>query len=270
MSTNYSCMKQLFLVISPLVIASCTPKNTESQQEPVTQNKNKVMVMGMIHGTHLTSETYGNAEVEKMVRAINPDIIITEIPPDRFDAAMSQFKTTDSISEPRVRRFPEYVDVIFPLTKSMDFQIIPSAGWTKPMSDARAKRMKEISEDPAWADRWTSYEAAIAKSDSAIDAVNGAEDPYFINSDAYDEAAELYLSVYNDVLNDELGPGGWDNINEAHYGYIKQALDSLSGNGQMILITYGAGHKGWFMRQLRKRTDIELLDMSPYIDQALK
>lgn len=270
MSTNYSYMKQLFLVIIPLIIVSCTPKNQESKEATIAVKKNKVMVMGMIHGTHLTSETYGNTEVEKMIRAISPDIIITEIPPDRFDAAMNQFKATDSIAEPRVRRFPEYVDVIFPLTKSMDFEIIPSAGWTRPMSDARAKRMKEISEDPAWADRWASYETATAKSDSAIDAVNGAEDPYFINSDAYDEATEIYLSVYNEVLNEELGPGGWDNINKAHYGYIEQALDSLSGNGQMILITYGAGHKGWFMRKLRKRTDIELLDMAPFIDKALK
>ncbi|MEQ9301747.1 MAG: hypothetical protein RIF33_24415 [Cyclobacteriaceae bacterium] len=263
-------MKHLFLAIIPLLLVSCTPKSQESKEEPTVDQKNRVMVMGMIHGTHLTSETYGNEEVEKMVRAINPDIIITEIPPDRFDAAMSQFKATDSISEPRVRRFPEYVEVIFPLTKSMDFEIIPSAGWTKPMSDARAQRMKEISEDPAWTDRWASYQAGIAKSDSAIDAVNGAEDPYFINSDAYDDAAELYLSVYNDLLNDELGPGGWDNINVAHYGYIEQVLDSLSGNGQMILITYGAGRKGWFMRQLRKRTDIELLDMALYIDEALR
>ncbi len=224
----------------------------------------------MIHGKHLTSDTYGNAEVEKIIRAISPDIIIAEIPPDRFDVAMSQFQAYDSISEPRVRRFPEYVDVVFPLTKTMDFEIIPSAGWTKPMSDARAKRMKEISQDAEWADRWKAYQDAIAKSDSTIGAVNGAEDPYFINSDAYDQSAEIYLSVYNDLLNDELGAGGWDNINKAHYGYIEDALDSLSGNGQMIIITYGAGHKGWFMRQLRQRTDIELLDMAPFIDEALK
>ena len=29
----------------------------------------------------------------------------------------------------------------------------------------------------------------------------------------------------------------------------------------VFLITYGAGHKGWFLRELRKRDDIELLDM---------
>ncbi|MEM8894549.1 MAG: hypothetical protein AAGC88_08225 [Bacteroidota bacterium] len=267
-------MKYTFLAIVVSILAGCSPSKPTTDElstegeTPIA--KNNVMVMGMIHGGHLTSTTYGNEGVGKIIKTIAPDVIITEIPPDRFDTAMTQFEETDSISEPRVRRFPEYVDVIFPLTKTMDFGIVPSAGWTKPMSDARAQRMKEISEDPAWAERWQLYKEAIAKSDSAVDAVNGAEDPYFINSDAYDEAAEIYLSVYNELLNDELGHGGWDNINESHYSYIEQALDSLSGQDITILITYGAGHKGWFMRELRKRTDIELLNMHPFIVEALK
>ena len=29
-----------------------------------------------------------------------------------------------------LKAFPEYADVVFPLTKEMDFEIIPTAGWT--------------------------------------------------------------------------------------------------------------------------------------------
>ncbi len=221
--------------------------------------------MGMIHNEHLTSEVFGIPQLKDLFRTIRPDVILTEIPPDRFEAAVTGFGATDSISEPRVRRFPEYVDVMFPLTKEMDFDIVPTAGWTKQMADARSKRLKEISKDPDWAERWQRYQEAIAQSDSAG---YGSDDPYWIHTDKYDEATEIVLSVYNELFNDELGPGGWDNINEAHYGHIENALDSLSGRGNMILITYGAGHKGWFLRQLRKRNDIELLNMKPFLDKA--
>ncbi len=97
--------------------------------------------MGMIHSGHLTSKRYGIPQLEAIFKAITPDVVLTEIPPDRFEAAAAEFKTTDSIAEPRVRRFPEYVDVMFPLTKEMDFDIVPTAGWTKPMADARSKRL---------------------------------------------------------------------------------------------------------------------------------
>ena len=73
--------------------------------------------------------------------------------------------------------------------------------------------------------------------------------------------------MYNRLFNDEIGPGGWDNINEAHYANIARALDHIAGSGQRVLITYGAGHKGWFLRQLRQRTDVDLLDARKFFDR---
>ena len=68
------------------------------------------------------------------------------------------------------------------------------------------------------------------------------------------------------MFNDELGLGGWDNINVAHYSNIEKALDENSDKGLRILITYGAAHKGWFLRELRQRDDITLLDVKPFLD----
>ena len=64
------------------------------------------------------------------------DAVFCEIPPDRIDQANREYKETGKISEPRVKVFPEYVDVLYPLTKEMEFELFPCAGWTKPMADA--------------------------------------------------------------------------------------------------------------------------------------
>ena len=93
------------------------------------------MVLGTIHGGHLRDSVYNVAYLDRLIRDIKPDYILTEIPPNRMKAAMDGFIRDDSISEPRVRVFPEYTDVIFPLTKEMDFEIIPTAGWTRQMNN---------------------------------------------------------------------------------------------------------------------------------------
>ena len=238
----------------------------EAPARPQTGQTNEVIVLGMIHGRHRESERYSIDVLKNLIREINPAYVLTEIPPNRFDAAVADFEATDSISEARVRRFPEYVDALFPLTREMDFEVIPTAGWTAEMADFRSARLQAISQDPDRAAEWAAYQRANARADSAIAAGGHPNDPRWIHTDAYDAAYSLRLNVYNDLFNEELQAGGWGTINAAHYAHIARALDARRGEGARFLITYGAGHKGWFLRELRQRDDIVLLDVAPFLD----
>jgi hypothetical protein len=251
-----------FLPIGLLLFCACSTPS----KPPVTEDlKNEVLVFGMIHGGHLTRPEFGIDVLTAFIREIQPDIILTEIPPDRFPIAMKEFQETDSIQEPRVIRFPEYVDVLFPLSKEMDFEMIPTAGWTKPMADARSKKLREISQDPSREVDWSRYVRAGQLSDSLMELTRKRYDPYWINSPTYDSLVEIRLSVYNELFNDELGDGGWDNINEAHFSYIAKALDQYKNQGKRVLITYGAGHKGWFLKALNQRDDIKILSLEAVV-----
>lgn len=251
--------KILFL-LAVVSLVACTPEKP----------KNEVIVMGMIHRGHRTNANYDIDIVKQLIREISPNYILTEIPPDRYPIARKEFDEKDTITEPRVRVFPEYVDAVFPLTKELDFEIIPTAGWTKPMNDYRNQRFREIREDSSWTERWEEYQEAGRKSAEAMKAAGDVNDPYFINSDAYDEAGEIRYEAYNRILNETLLLGGWDNINIAHYWHIEKALEKHRYEGKRFLITYGAGHKGWFLRELRKRDDIKLIEMTPFLDKVLK
>jgi len=232
--------------------------------------KNEVLVLGAIHGGHLTDSVYNTAFLDKLIRAIKPDYILAEIPPDRMEEAMEGFKRDDSISEARVRRFPEYVDVVFPLTKEMDFEIIPTAGWTQPMAQERSQKLRAIRDDSTRTADWEAYTLANQQSDAAYKATGKVNDPYFIHTHTYDSIQDISLQVYNKLFNVELGLGGWENINIAHYWNIEKALEKHRYKGKRMLIIYGAGHKGWFLRQLRKRDDIKLMDMAPFLDEVSK
>ncbi len=253
----------LYLFFIVLLISTVTGCR---QNEPDTKQKNEVLVLGTIHGGHLTDSLYNIAYLEKLIRTISPDYILAEIPPDRFENAWQGFQRDDSISEPRVLRFPEYVDVVFPLTKELDFEIIPTAGWTFPMAQERSQKLRAISKDSSRIIDWTAYLAANKRSDSIYKATGKVNDPYFIHSHSYDSIQDISLQVYNKLFNVELGLGGWENINIAHYWHIEKVLEKYRYTGKRFLIIYGAGHKGWFLRELRKRDDIELLAMKPFLD----
>lgn len=247
-----------FLLVLLLLTFAC-----RSTKE--TDQRNEVLVLGMIHGRHLTQPEFSIEVLTDLIRKIDPDVILTEIPPDRFPTAIREFQETDTIKEPRVIRFPEYIDVIFPLSKEMKYGIIPTAGWTKEMADTRSKKLREIGQDSSRVAEWTEYVSANQLADSLMEASGRRYDPYWINSDEYDEIDEIALGTYNRLFNDELGPGGWDNINVSHYSHISKALDSLSNLGKRVLITYGAGHKGWFLRALKKREDIRLVTLQELV-----
>jgi len=263
---NYSTIKFIrycyISVLCLMILLGC--KQTANNSQKLL--KNEVLILGTIHGGHLTDSVYNVLYLRKLIKAINPDFILAEIPPDRFVAAMEGFKKDDSISEPRVMRFPEYVNVVFPLTKTMDFEIIPTAGWTKPMAQERSNKLRAISKDGSRIADWTAYLAANKLSDSLYTATGKVNNPYFIHTNTYDSIQDISLQVYNKLFNTELGLGGWKNINIAHYWNIEKALEKYKYQGKRMLIIYGAGHKGWFLRELRKRDDIKLLEMKSFLD----
>lgn len=230
--------------------------------------KNEVVVIGTIHGDHLTSQRFGVEALKNIVRAVAPAYVLTEISPNRIDQARSEFAETGTIVEPRVARFPEYVHVLFPLTREMSFQIIPTAGWNSPMDRYRTAALNRIEKAPTRAADWARSVTDNARSDAAVLAGGARDDPRWIHTAAYDEAQRIGLRTYNDLFDKELGTGGWDTINTAHFANIARALDAHSGEGARILITYGAGHKSWFVPALSKRVDIVLVDPAPYFDKA--
>lgn len=222
---------------------------------------NEVIILGTIHSGHLTQKAYSLKVLKEMITTINPDFVLAEIPPDRFYIAQNEWKSNKQIREKRVVQFPEYTHVVFPLSEKLNFEIIPVSAWTEQMAEAREQKLYEISNDPHRQEDWEAYLSAKAKRAELIEAkVNGFE-PLWINSTEYDDMLDIEFKVYNQLFNHDLGAGGWENINKAHYSLIEKALDQIQSKGKRILITFGAGHKGWLKKALSKKKNINLLDL---------
>ncbi len=227
------------------------------------RDRTEVAVMGMIHSAHESSERWGLAQVEQTIRSFRPDVVCTEIAPDRWDRIDRDLRDRDAIEDPRVLRFPEYADLILRLSLSMGFTIEPCAGWTIEMSDLRSSRIGSFERDARWAAPRAEYARRLSALRATYDAGPAADDPAYIHSDAYDLRQRGELALYDEYQNDMIGPGGWTNINVEHYRNVD--LTIRRHRGARILVTFGGGHKYWLLERLRARDDIEVLDLREFL-----
>ncbi len=228
-------------------------------------NKNEVIVLGTIHSGHFEHKSYSLRVLREIVRTIYPDLVFAEIPPDRLPKALEEWKQNKFISESRVSQFPEYSEVIIPLLGKLKFEIIPTSAWTEQMSTAREAKLDEIYQDPGRAADVRAYQHAVQESNAIFKTVEDEYDPIWIDSERYDQAVDIQMTAFEKSFGKDLGIGGWEAINRAHYAFMEKALDEYAYQGKRILITFGAGHKGWLRRALRKRNDIILKDLTEVI-----
>lgn len=224
--------------------------------------KTEVIVLGMIHGRHRTSKLYPVSRIQAVVKAIDPDIVLTELPANRYEQALREFRETGKVREKRAQAFPEYIDAIIPLTASEDFELIGTAGWTPEIAAQRAAVLKKFETDPALAEQWQAYSDAQK---AYADATRGkSDDPLFIHATAYDEAVRALYAPYVRYFDKDMGPAGWEAINRTHWSHIAPVLDRVKGQKKRVLITYGGFHKHKLLAFLKQRDDVVVIDPLPY------
>ncbi len=271
-------LRGICVIIVSMFVLACSKNDTSSEDSTRKAGAHapRVIVLGMVHSAHIESKVYSLPFLRKIIETINPDYILTEIPPDRFDEAMTGFLSTGKVTEPRVARFPEYVDVIFPLLNTMNFEIIPTAAWTQPMAEFRATALTQIANAPDRRDDWNAH---IQAEDVMSKKLKGKEDdPFYIHTDEYDEIIKQGLTPYATRFAGDLGTGDWEQINNAHFELINAAINNIIEQNQStkkdksspktILITFGAAHKYWYLERLKERKDIKLISARPFIEMA--
>ena len=233
----------------------------DSKPEPISNPVTTVFVLGTIHGEHKTSERFGIEVLKQILRAFDPNVLLTEIPPARWPTALAQHRDGGPITESRVARFPEYTEAFVGLLDELEMDLVPCAAWTETMATDRAAKLAE------WKTTRPRDTAAVdegfAAIDAAIQSLGPSDDPLVIHSDEYDEAVRKGMRIYDSVFGADLGPGGWTAINRAHYALIEAALEKVPP-GSRVMISFGAWHKYWFVEKLRQRDDVRVTELGTF------
>ncbi len=229
-----------------------------AQSAPGAASLTQVAVIGAIHSRHRKSERFSLPVLAAAVRAFDPDIVLTEIPPDRIAQAKESFARTGEVAERRTRAFPELTDVVFPLSSELGFDIAACAGWTQDIADRRRAALSAIEGDPERASQWAQHRGARAEYSQAVGAKS--DDPLFIHTREYDAAVQRAQTPYQIYFDPDLGAGGWSRINAAHTDLINATLDAVRGQSLRALVIFGAWHKYAIERSLLFRDDVEISD----------
>lgn len=246
-----------------LFCASCGAGNDRQSDD---NGKTKVMILGMIHGGHVEGGDYPLSLVKNVTMAYNPDIILTELPAQSYQEALSGYAENGKVTQKRALDFPEYRDLLIPLAFKRGYQIIGTAGWTPAIADQRKKALAALKNAPENRKIWDAW----LQSDQEFIRQMGDRwnDPLFIHKDDYDAMIASHYQLYMRELDPFLGDGGWKNINAAHVAHIEKSLDDARGQGKTVLITFGAYHIYMIKAALEKRDDIIWVDPVPYLKKA--
>ena len=253
-------MKALAACLSALLLglSGCSSPSVDNPPE----GANIATVIGAIHGQHRSSEDYSLGILRDAIVKFDPDIVMVELPSDRYAIASANYDKYGEVRESRADDFPELTGVVFPLRKQLGFEMIPVAAWSREIADDRLAVEERLKTDPARADDWSDYQAAVQDYRKILS--GRSDDPDFIHSKAYDAAVKARQETYERLFGTDLGAGGWRAINVAHLARINSALDKLKGQEKRILILFGAGHKYKIMEGLEARKDVFLIDAAPF------
>jgi len=256
-------MKALAACLSALLLGltACGPQPPVSPPEGATI----VAVVGALHGQHRNSEDYSLDLLRQAIVKFDPDIVMVELPPERFAIASGNFDQFGEVRESRADDFPELTDVVFPLRERLGFTMMPVSAWTPDIAAERRVAEKRIEQEQTRAEDWSAYQVAIQR--YAKDVAGRSDDPTFIHSSAYDTAVKARYERYEHLFGDDLGASGWRAINAAHLANIDAALDAVSGQEKRVLILFGAAHKYKFLEGLENRPDVFLANPALLFDQ---
>lgn len=254
-SRRYALQTGAALVCGAQIFAGCN--FVAAHRSRVTS----VYVIGTIHRRHRTSSAYSLAVLETAIIRAKPDVIITEIPPDRARTALATYRQTGEITEPRTRVFPEYTDIVIPLSERLGWRVVGAAAWTPEIAANRRKALRGIEQDTSRAKQWAEHKAANRAFAKAV--AGRSDDPRFIHTDRFDHLVAASREPYARHFDADLGAGGWTAINRAHIDLIGRTLDAISGQGLTAIITFGTAHKYKILASLKARDDIALKATRP-------
>ena len=230
---------------------------------PSRSINNDVVVVGTPHADYLSSEAYNLRDLDAVLRALEPEVVLCQIPPDRFFEAWQQFVDTGRVEEEHVRLFPEYEGVLFPLARQGRLVLRPCSGWT---AETAARRDAQLAQwQTTRPQDAREVQRALKQAENRLLVEGLRFDSLRVQTLRFDEIIAEGLKPYERLFDRDLGPGGWGEINQAHFTLISAALDDLAGRGLRVAVVFGAEHKYRLRELLATKKGNRLRRLEEYV-----
>lgn len=254
------------LLCAALALAGCGGSGAAAQSPPArVPGRTEVAYLGTLHAPHLTSEQFSLGFIERVVRRVQPDVVLVEIPPDRFESAVSEVlelgerASKQTIRHDWVSSFPELYGAVIPLSRELGYELVPVSGWRPEVSRDR-KAYFDAHPDGPDSER---YREAKAAYDRAMKQHRASENPRWLNGPEYVELARRYRTAFADAADDQLGAAAVRAINAAHAEHVLRAVKQH--RGARILLVFGARHRWYIEPRVLALSEVTYLDVRRFM-----
>lgn len=220
-------------------------------------DRTEVVFIASLHRGHLHHEDYPMSMLEKLVRAVEPEVVIAEIPPAgraRIEAALAAEQP-----DPWLESFPELSQVVYPLHRELGFELVAASAWERQVSDD-----------------WSTYWAAHPNGPDAELYQNAAthfarvtededDDPEWLHSPTYRRLAAWTDTALSSHAGDELGAADPIRLGRRHAAAVVRAI--LAHQGRRIAVVWDA-RKRWILeREVQTLSNVTIHDTRWFIEQ---
>lgn len=216
---------------------------------PAAAEDTEIFIFGALHGLHEQEESFGYDELDRVIRAINPDVLLLEVTPEELAGKLE------------TKGRPEYPKVIWPMLAGKAPKLYAMEAGQPLYGELTADAGKRFAE---FKQQWPAADAALAGHSKATSDVLLAH--WKSVADTQDEATDA-LGRARTQLNAALvpaaaaGQGRWDGV------MVDVARKAIAENpGKRILVLGSYRNRYMFVEQLRGTNGARLVDMKGWLE----
>lgn len=236
-----------------------------SDWPPRAATATQVAIFGVLHRSHLKSYNFSLSYIEAVLRKIRPDVVLVEVPPDRFERGLAEvaaapgLATPEDISDSWLRAFPEIYRVAYPQQSQLGYELVPVSGWQPRVSRDRKAYWDSNPRGP----NSEQYRSAQAAFDEAKTRHRPTENPRWVNGNEYLAVSGAARRALSRAADEQLGAAAVGRINAAHFRLIDAAIRRHAG--KRILLLFGARHRWYFQPRIAEMDGVELVPLGRFL-----
>jgi hypothetical protein len=216
---------------------------------PAAAKDADVFILGALHGLHEQEASFGYAELERVIDAIKPDVLLLEVTPEELAGKLE------------TKGRPEYPKVIWPMLVGREL--------TAYAMEAAQPLYGELTGDAS--KRWGDFKQRAPAEDTALTSHSNATSNVLLAhwksvADTQDEATDAVARARTDlnaamVAGTDAGQRRWDSV------MVDAAKAAIAGNpGKRILVLGSYRNRYMFVEQLRGIEGARLVDMKAWLE----
>jgi hypothetical protein len=233
-------MRRTALTAAVILGCAATPANADDTE---------LFILGALHGLHEQEESFGYAELERVIEAIKPDVMLLEVTPDELAGRLE------------TKGRPEYPKVIWPMLARNQVEAYAM--------ELGQPQYGELTGDAGR--RWGEFKKSFPADDSALTAHATATSNVLLAhwksvADTQDNATDALgraRTELSDAMVAESAPiqMRWD---MAMVESVKAAIAENAGKRILVLGSYR--NRYMFVEQLRGTKNAQLIDMQNWLE----